>query len=257
MYVRLGFAIAAHLEPDVLLVDEVLAVGDAEFQARCLGRIQELKRRGTTMILVSHDLGAIEQMCDRALLIERGTIAASGETHAVITAYQRLAAGADPALVRAAVDETGAAAPGLQIAGLTLHAADGSAILTANAGAPLIARATLDAAAPFVDTEVVLSFYDFERGTLLVELTSRTGGQARPLVIGKTHVDFVIPELLLAPGVYTLGVMARPAGAARPIAWRFGRTTLYVEGRAEAARFCFPTSAGRRQRRSRPAVLTM
>ena len=57
MYVRLGFAIAAHLEADILLVDEVLAVGDAEFQARCLQRIQELKRRGTTMIVVSHDLG--------------------------------------------------------------------------------------------------------------------------------------------------------------------------------------------------------
>ena len=56
MYVRLGFAIAAHLEPDVLLIDEVLAVGDAEFQARCLRRVEEMKRRGLTMILVSHDL---------------------------------------------------------------------------------------------------------------------------------------------------------------------------------------------------------
>src|SRR5215203_572065 len=60
MYVRLGFAIAAHLEPEILLVDEVLAVGDAEFQARCLQRMQDLKRRGTTMIIVSHDLGAVE-----------------------------------------------------------------------------------------------------------------------------------------------------------------------------------------------------
>src|SRR5437879_294845 len=74
MYVRLGFAIAVHLEPEVLLVDEVLAVGDAEFQARCLRRIEELKRRGVTMIFVSHDLGAVEQIGDRDVLIESGRL---------------------------------------------------------------------------------------------------------------------------------------------------------------------------------------
>ncbi len=257
MYVRLGFAIAAHLEPDVLLVDEVLAVGDAEFQARCLARIQELKRRGTTMILISHDLGAIEQMCDRALLVERGTIAASGDTHAVITAYQGLAAGVDRALV-GADDETGVAASGLQIAGLTLHAADGATTLTANAGAPLVARATLESAVPFADVEVVLSVYDFERGTLLVELTSRTAGQARPLAAGTTCVDFIIPELLLAPGVYTLGVTAMPGGAVRPIAWRFGRTTLYVEGRGRKGTFLLPYECRTSTAPSRrPATLTI
>jgi ABC-type polysaccharide/polyol phosphate transport system ATPase subunit len=257
MYVRLGFAIAAHLEPDVLLVDEVLAVGDAEFQARCFARIQELKRRGTTMILVSHDLGAIEQMCDRALLVERGTIAASGETRAVISAYQGLAAGANPTLVGAANDDAGAAAAGLQIAGLTLHAADGSTVLTTNAGAALIARATLDATAPFADVEVVLSFYDFERGTLLVELSSRIPGQARPLAAGTTRVDFVIPELLLAPGVYTLGITATPDRAARPVAWRFGRTTLYVEGQGRRGTFLLPYECRTSTAPSRPAALTV
>ena len=78
MYVRLGFAIAAHLEAHVLLVDEVLAVGDAEFQGRCLQRIQELKRRGATMVLVSHDLGAIEQLADRAFLVDGGRLIATG-----------------------------------------------------------------------------------------------------------------------------------------------------------------------------------
>jgi len=65
MYVRLGFAVAAHLEADVLLVDEVLAVGDAEFQARCLRRIQELRARGTTIIFISHDLGTVGRTCAR------------------------------------------------------------------------------------------------------------------------------------------------------------------------------------------------
>src|ERR1044071_8549252 len=69
MYVRLGFAIAAFLDPDILLLDEVLAVGDAAFQAQCLQRIGELKRMETTISFISHDLGAVERLCDRVLLM--------------------------------------------------------------------------------------------------------------------------------------------------------------------------------------------
>ena len=89
MYVRLGFAIAAHLEPHILLVDEVLAVGDAEFQARCLQRIQELRAQGTTCLFISHDLTAIERLCDRAVLLERGEIAATGTPTDVVATYHR------------------------------------------------------------------------------------------------------------------------------------------------------------------------
>jgi ABC-type polysaccharide/polyol phosphate transport system ATPase subunit len=78
MYVRLGFAVAAQLEPDVLLVDEVLAVGDAAFQAKCLERIMELRRLGTTIIFISHDLGTVERLCDRAILLQAGRVEADG-----------------------------------------------------------------------------------------------------------------------------------------------------------------------------------
>src|SRR5258705_4758272 len=74
MYVRLGFAIAAHLDPDILLLDEVLAVGDAAFQAKCLERITELKEAGTTIVFISHDLGAVEAFCDPVLFMEKGTL---------------------------------------------------------------------------------------------------------------------------------------------------------------------------------------
>jgi ABC-type polysaccharide/polyol phosphate transport system ATPase subunit len=229
MYVRLGFAIAAHLKPDVLLVDEVLAVGDAEFQARCLRRIEQMKERGVTMILVSHDLGAVEQLCDRAMLLDRGTVMLSGTSHEVVTAYQRLAAGAEPATVTAPVDASGDDAP-LQITGLTLRTVDGRAILTARAGEPLVAEVGLRASMPHDDVEVTLAIYDFERGTLLVECTSAANGERLPLSAGESAVEFVIPELLLAPGQYTLGATARPASAPQPTAWRYGRTTLYVDG---------------------------
>src|SRR6266403_5826157 len=74
VFVRLGFAIAAHLDPDILLLDEVLAVGDAAFQAKCIHRIAQLKNEGTTIVLVSHNLGAVESLCSRTMLIKEGQI---------------------------------------------------------------------------------------------------------------------------------------------------------------------------------------
>src|SRR6266851_887207 len=91
MYVRLGFSIAAHLDPDVLLLDEVLAVGDAAFQAKCLERIAELRKAGRSIVFVSHDLAAVHHLCDRAILLARGQILSDGTPRAVIDQYQRMA----------------------------------------------------------------------------------------------------------------------------------------------------------------------
>jgi ABC-type polysaccharide/polyol phosphate transport system ATPase subunit len=227
MYVRLGFAIAAHLEADILLVDEVLAVGDIEFQARCFQRIQELKRRGTTMIVVSHDLGAVEQMSDHALLFEAGRIAAVGSARDVIDAYQRLVSGSDIRPEDAATGSTNESV--VRVSALTLHDREGLPVLAATAGAPLVARVKLDFVAPAA-ADVALSVYQFEDGTLLAQCL----GHVDPAHIAdgsnEVQVDFVMPALLLAAGVYTLGVTVTLEGAARPVAWRFGRTTLYVQG---------------------------
>jgi lipopolysaccharide transport system ATP-binding protein len=87
MYMRLGFAIAVTVDPDVLLIDEVLAVGDEAFQHRCVGKIQEFKARGKTIVLVSHDLGSIERLCDEAVWLERGRLQAQGETREVVGRY--------------------------------------------------------------------------------------------------------------------------------------------------------------------------
>jgi lipopolysaccharide transport system ATP-binding protein len=229
MYVRLGFAIAAHLEPDILLVDEVLAVGDAEFQARCMQRIEELKRRGTTMMLVSHDLGAVEQLSDRAVLIDAGRVVATGPAPEIIGTYQRLVSGPD-ALHAADALQAGTAEPPVRVSRLTLHDAAGAPLLTATAGAPLVAHVSLVFSTSAAAT-VRLSFYDFEQGTLLTELRGEVDPSTDPVPSGgELDVQFIIPELLLAPGAYTLGVTATPAGSARPTAWRFGRTTLYVHG---------------------------
>jgi lipopolysaccharide transport system ATP-binding protein len=87
MYVRLAFAVAAHVDADVLLVDEVLAVGDAEFQKRCLGTMTDVARRGRTVLFVSHNLTALANLCSRGVLLDRGRVAAAGELASVLDAY--------------------------------------------------------------------------------------------------------------------------------------------------------------------------
>jgi lipopolysaccharide transport system ATP-binding protein len=87
MYMRLAFAVAAHLEPDVLLVDEVLAVGDAAFQRKCLGKMGQVAREGRTVLFVSHNLGAIRSLCERALWLDRGRLRMEGGSEAVLAGY--------------------------------------------------------------------------------------------------------------------------------------------------------------------------
>ncbi len=87
MYVRLAFGVAAHLEPEILLVDEVLAVGDQKFQKKCLGKMREVGRSGRTVLFVSHNIAALESLCDRCILIERGQVKADGETRSILALY--------------------------------------------------------------------------------------------------------------------------------------------------------------------------
>ena len=87
MYVRLAFAVAAHLEPDILVVDEVLAVGDAAFQKKCLGKMGEVAGSGRTVLFVSHNMEAVRRLCRRAILLEAGTITSDGSAEEVVDAY--------------------------------------------------------------------------------------------------------------------------------------------------------------------------
>ena len=90
MYVRLAFAVAAHLEPEILIVDEVLAVGDTSFQKRCLGKIGSVAKQGRTVLFVSHNMGAVQSLCRRAILLDGGRIKADGDVHSVVAQYLSL-----------------------------------------------------------------------------------------------------------------------------------------------------------------------
>jgi lipopolysaccharide transport system ATP-binding protein len=87
MYVRLAFAVAAHLEPEILVVDEVLAVGDAAFQKKCLGKMNDIAKKGRTVLFVSHDISAITSLCERVVLLHEGEVLMNGETNRVVAHY--------------------------------------------------------------------------------------------------------------------------------------------------------------------------
>lgn len=91
MYVRLAFSVAAHLEPEILIVDEVLAVGDAQFQKKCLGKMDEVGRNGRTVLFVSHNMAAIRQLCSRCILLDKGKVLSDGATDATLQRYNQLA----------------------------------------------------------------------------------------------------------------------------------------------------------------------
>ena len=139
MYMRLGFAVAAHLDADILLLDEVFAVGDEAFQQKCFGKIFDFKRRGGTIVFVSHDAASVEKLCERAALLVNGRLDFDGPTHDAITRYHRLLSlERDPDERKAGLREWGSGEA--RIDEVELLAADGSERRQFLAGEPLTLR---------------------------------------------------------------------------------------------------------------------
>ena len=162
MFVRLGFAVAAHLDADILLLDEVLAVGDLAFQARCMDRIGEIRRSGRTILLVSHDLAAVERLCDNALLLTSGEVAGEGTPRDVIEKYQISAAKRVPS--SSLNLEDGAVA----LHGVSFIGRDGAPPRT---GDPLTVRVSYEARLSVEDVVFTVSFI-WPSGYLCTELVS-------------------------------------------------------------------------------------
>jgi len=134
MTVRLAFAVAAHLDPEILIIDEVLAVGDAEFQRRCLGKMQDVAESGRTVLFVSHNLGAVQSLCTRAILLESGQMQMDGEPHEVVGRY--LHAAAEQRDVKLA-DRTDREGDGRgKLLDCRIHAQDNSSESVAKVGSP-------------------------------------------------------------------------------------------------------------------------
>jgi ABC-type polysaccharide/polyol phosphate transport system ATPase subunit len=214
MQVRLAFAVAAHLEPEVLIVDEVLAVGDAEFQKKCLGRMQDVSRGdGRTVLFVSHNMDAVQRLCDRAVLLERGRLVATGTTASVVAQY--LARAKAPSSAGAWIDLSSTERTGSGVA-RTMRTRYWSDLDAAGGrpypDGPLTVGLAIEAAAPCTIASLAVTLYDI-LGTKLVNADTIALGHTLRLEPGEHQVTLRIPELHLNPGVYLMGFwLAGPMG---------------------------------------------
>ena len=239
MYVRLGFSVAAHLEADILLVDEVLAVGDAAFQMQCIERLNELRRNGTTMLFISHDLTSIEKLCDRVALVQRGRLVACGSPHDVVEQYQRMAATAHVAAMADA--DAIAAAGAARVEAITFHDEQGAEILAASTGSPLVARVHFTVDSAVKDAVVEAFYYSRDGRTLHCQQSTGVAGGELTLTPGSGVIEFTMPGLGLQPGIYSVGATIRERTGADTIDWFYGRTVLYVEqGKSVRGHFYMP-----------------
>ena len=209
MYMRLGFAVAAHIDADILLLDEVFAVGDEQFQRKCFGKIFEFKQRGGTIVFVSHDAAAVERLCDRAILLRDGNVEFDGPTREAIVRYRRLlAADRDPDERGAGLKEWGTGEARIEDA--VLLGPDGEERTQFLGGEPMVLRLRLVAERPLPSPRLSYEVRD-ESGLLLAgggqptdelgwdesttTLTIRFEVEQLPLTDGRFHVRLGLTDV--------------------------------------------------------------
>jgi ABC-type polysaccharide/polyol phosphate transport system ATPase subunit len=227
MYVRLGFSIAAYLEADILLVDEVLAVGDAAFQLRCYERIGELRRRGTTLLFISHDLASVERLCDRVVLMDHGRAIAAGTPRDIIREYRRTVDAAEPARVVGA--GTASSRHDVQVVDVTFADGEGRDVSSTATGRARRARVHMAVAARVPDAIVELFYYSRDGRVLHCQQSTAIAGDLVTLQPGHHTLEFTCEEFGLQPGVYAIGASVRGISRPEAIAWWYGSRLLYVE----------------------------
>lgn len=234
MYLRLAFAVAAHLEPEILLVDEVLAVGDATFQRKCLGRMEDVTREGRTVLFVSHNMDAVQRLCPRCILLDGGRVAAMGESRAVVAQYlARRGSEHAPGtwLDLAAAERSGSGEVRFRAIRYGSPGRDGAG--PAFPGGPLRVELELESDA---DREVGSMGVSLRTpgGTPLINADVFAKGQVLRLRRGRNTVVVNIEDLPLNPGVYTLGLWTGdsfgPAYDAVPGVIQIEVVPMYVEG---------------------------
>jgi lipopolysaccharide transport system ATP-binding protein len=201
MFMRLAFSVAAHLDPDILVVDEVLAVGDAQFQKKCLGKLDEVGQQGRTVLFVSHNMAAVSQICSRALLLERGALVEDGRAGAVVEAYIRRFASAE-AEVTFEPDADQSAA----FVRLTTVRADGTPSSWFGVDQAIICEAEFEARETLRDEHVWLRVYQASGLLLILAADDDVGVVPEVRAAGRYVVRFTIPPFLLNEGKYSFRI---------------------------------------------------
>lgn len=203
MYARLGFAIAVNLDPDILIVDEILAVGDEQFQRRCFDYMYQLRQRGTTILVVSHDLTTIEMICDSVAWLAHGEIQQVGPATEVVQAYLRAVNEAESAQPDASALETQPSGRGsgeIQLRDLELLDDHGRPTAEFRTLGPATFRLHYRAHQDLPSVSIGIAFHT-ETGQVIAAPNSRDMGYVS-IPAGAGHVDFSVASLLLNPGTY-------------------------------------------------------
>ena len=218
MYVRLGFAIAVNLEPEILIVDEIVAVGDEEFQRRCLDYLHDLRERGTTIVVVSHSLPMIQQLCDRVAWLDHGKLVADGPAQEVCEQYLDAVNAAEEKYLQ----ESGAKPPSeddgearvgsgeIRITAVSTVDDDGEPRSLAANGEPVTFKVEYDVHEPVDGPIFFVDFYT-ENGLHLSAPDSWRGGLRLGKVTGPGVLELRLPRLPLLPGVYSVSAAVASA----------------------------------------------
>ncbi|MEO6654434.1 MAG: ABC transporter ATP-binding protein [Ilumatobacteraceae bacterium] len=200
MFVRLGFAVAVNVDPDVLIIDEVLAVGDADFQAKSGDKIAEFRDRGKTIVLVTHAMDDVVRMCKRAAWIDHGNLRMIGPPQEIAEAYMLTAhAGRSVEYQDSLRWGTGE----VQIASVEILGADGEPVQFARSGEPHAIALQLTAADPIIGPEVVISIYD-QNATLVTEVSTRMRDALIDQIHGTRTIALELDALPLTEGTYEM-----------------------------------------------------
>ena len=229
MYVRLAFAVAAHLEPEILIVDEVLAVGDAQFQKKCLGKMQDVsKEDGRTVLFVSHNMDAIQRLCPQCLMLERGQLIAQGDTAGIVVRY--LSSNSDRATPNNWIDVSKLSRMGTgeaQFVAVRYSSLNEAVAFQPYSTGPLEVLLDIVSDSPRSIGSLAVTFYN-RSGTKLVNADIVSLGQIIELRQGNNIVKLKIENLYLNPDIYLLGLWLSNLGSTS------GRKSLdYVESAFE------------------------
>lgn len=208
MYVRLAFAVAVHTDPDVLLVDEVLAVGDEAFQRKCMDRIHQFREEGRTIILVSHSAQQVQELCDRGILLHHGKLVFDGDINRAVDGLRDVLA--DREVGEAPPEET---IHPIQVKRIELVDDDGGAIRELPTGDPFTIRVHVDTLRPIERWEIGFSM-DTPLGQMVMASNTEVLGVTLDPIEGKTVVDLRIADAGFGPGDYF--VNANAAGVSEP-----------------------------------------
>ena len=205
MKVRLAFAVASHLEPEILIIDEVLAVGDHEFQQRCLGKMQDVAAAGRTVLFVSHNMAAVRRLCNKAIRLEGGRLIDSGPANEQVDAYVReVTHHAQSSDVKSRLDRSGNGQVRITAVDL-LSGAELAPITTLGVGQPLTIAIEYESASDYMSPCVHIGFKN-DLGAAATYLCSQFTSELPGLLPRQGRILCQLPEVTLALGEYTVDV---------------------------------------------------